>query len=430
VVAGSAAVLDLRVIRGSDAGRVGPKMARLGQLAADGWRVPDGYAITASALDGWLPATARAELERIFTGTRGNAAAPDAAGGPRPSLDLGRVAAQARALIEAQPLPSWLADAVAEAHQRLTDRLAMRPAGRSADFGGAGAAPPSAPGGTGAAGQSAGPGTPGAPEGPLVAVRSSAISEDGAGASFAGQYETYLGVRGVDSVLEHIRKCWASGYSAHALEYRRRFGGAGPLRTNDLAVGVVELVDARSAGVAFTLDPVTGDRGTLVVEGNWGFGESVVSGHVTPDHWTVDRESGQLLTARTSAKRAWAAFSAAAGRVVLEPPPDDLVWQPCLSEQEVRYICEQAVRIEAAQGGVPLDVEWAVARDLPFPESVYFLQHRPETTWTGAPPAKPAEAVDPAGPAGPAGPAEQPKPAKAFDPVQYALRNVFKVPGI
>jgi pyruvate,water dikinase len=374
VFADNAAVLDLAAIRGSDTARVGPKMARLGQLAADGWRVPDGYAITAPALDGWLPAAARTELERIFTGAGGDQA---------PVAALAGVAARARALIETQPLPTRLADEVAAAHARLTDRLAARPTARP----------------TGPTAE------------PLVAVRSSAVSEDGAGASFAGQYETYLGVSGVDSVLEHIRKCWASGYSAHALEYRRRFGGAGPLRTHDLAVGVLELVDARSAGVAFTLDPVSGDRGTLVVEGNWGFGESVVSGHVTPDHWTVDRASGQVLTARTSAKRTWAAFSAAAGRVVLEPPPDDLVWQPCLSEQEVRYICEQAARIEAAEGGVPQDVEWAVARDLPFPDSVYFLQHRPETTWASDAPTPAAE------------------PARSFDPVQYALKNVFKVPG-
>ena len=70
--------------------------------------------------------------------------------------------------------------------------------------------------------------------------------------------------------------------------YRRRFGGSSPLRAHDLAVGVLELVDARSAGVAFTLDPVTGDRGRLVVEANWGLGESVVSGQVTPDYWTVE----------------------------------------------------------------------------------------------------------------------------------------------
>jgi pyruvate, water dikinase len=241
------------------------------------------------------------------------------------------------------------------------------------------------------------------------------VSEDGAGASFAGQYETYLGVSGIADVLGHIRKCWGSGYSAHALEYRRRLGsggaGARP-HVLDLAVGVLELVDVRSAGVAFTLDPVTGDRNTLVVEANWGFGESVVSGQVSPDHWTVDRATGDIVTRRTGDKRVWSVFSPAAGLVVLEPATADRAARPCLTDDEVRYIARQATRIEAADGGAPQDVEWAIARGLPFPDSVFILQHRPETTWTAGPPD--------------AGAAE---PAAGFDPVRYALRNVFRVPG-
>jgi phosphoenolpyruvate synthase/pyruvate phosphate dikinase len=380
------AVVDLSAIRASDAGRVGPKMARLGQLAADGWQVPDGYAVTATALDGWLPAAARGELARLFT-------APAPGHG-----ELTRLAEQARALVESQPLPSWLGDAVAAAHARLESRT-----GRGAGL--------------------------------RVAVRSSALSEDGQAASFAGQYETYLGVSGVADILLHVRKCWASGFSAHALAYRRRFGGASPVRVHDLAVGVLELVDARSAGVAFTLDPVTGDRGVCVVEGNWGFGESVVSGQVTPDHWTVDRSSGRVLTARTGAKLTWAAFSPDSGRVVMSPLPGDLTGQACLSEDEVRYICAQAARIEEAAAGVPQDVEWAVARDLPFPDSVFFLQHRPETTWTagqvpGPPvpgPVAPGPPVPRAAVPGAAVPGAAAEPA--FDPVKYALRHVFKVPG-
>jgi pyruvate, water dikinase len=382
-----AAVVDLADVRTADAGRVGPKMARLGQLAADGWRVPDGYAVTTSALDGWLPAAAREELDRMF-------AAPATGHG-----ELAELAGRARALVESQPLPSWLTDAVAAAHGRLAVRT-----GRDAAL--------------------------------RVAVRSSAVSEDGQAASFAGQYETYLGVSGVDDVLLHVRRCWASGFSAHALAYRRRFGGPAPVRASDLAVGILELVDARSAGVAFTLDPVTGDRGVCVVEGNWGFGESVVSGQVTPDHWTVDRASGRVLTARTGAKLTWAAVSPADGRVVLSPLPGDLTGRACLSEEEVRYICERATAIEAAAGGMPQDVEWAVARDLPFPDNVFFLQHRPETTWTGgsaAPEARggsaaPGDSGTPGdSPVSASVPGEADKPA--FDPVKYALRNVFKVPG-
>jgi pyruvate, water dikinase len=375
-------VLDLGLIRAGDAGRVGPKMARLGQLAATGWRVPDGYAITAGALHGWLPSAALAELHRLFSG---------------PAAQPG-LSERARRLIESQPLPAALAAAVADAH----DRLAARTGGGS---------------------------------GLLVAVRSSAVSEDGHTASFAGQYETYLGVSGTQEVLRHIVRCWASGYSAHALDYRRRFGGSSPLRAHDLAVGVLELVDARAAGVAFTLDPVTGDRGRLVVEANWGLGESVVSGQVTPDYWTVERDSGRILERRVGDKLVWsvlagsgpaddgddgagggdAAGGDAAGRrgTVLAPLPAELAQTACLTDDEVRYICRQASAIEAAEGA-PQDVEWAIARDLEVPDGVYFLQHRPETTWASAPPAPAPEAAT---------------PATSFDPVSYALRNVFKVPG-
>jgi len=376
------AVLDLAAVRASDAPRVGPKMARLGQLASAGWRVPDGYAVTAGALEGWLPPAALAELHRLFSApTAGAAAAGPGFGGHQ---RLTQLSEQARQLIEGQSLPSWLADAVADAHARLVART-----GRGASL--------------------------------RVAVRSSAVGEDGHAASFAGQYETYLGVSGADEVLRHIAKCWASGYSAHALDYRRRFGGSSPLRAHDLAVGVLELVDARSAGVAFTLDPVTGDRGRLVVEANWGLGESVVSGQVTPDYWTVERDSGRIVERRVGAKLVWSVLAEpGAGRAgdgggtVLAPLPAELAGAPCLTDDEVRYICRQAAAIEEAEG-TPQDVEWAVARDLDVPDSVYFLQHRPETTWAGA---APEPGAAPAG-----------APAPSFDPVQYALRNVFKVPG-
>jgi pyruvate,water dikinase len=372
-------ILDLGDIRAADAPRVGPKMARLGQLAAAGWRVPDGYAVTAEALSDWLPATAQAELD----GFLGALVPGQTAGNPGA---LTGVMARARALVESQPLPTALADAIAVAHDRLERRVRAVGGGVNAD-------------------------------GALrVAVRSSAVSEDGTGASFAGQYETYLGVSGVPDVLSHIRKCWASGYSAHALEYRRRHGpdGAdgGSPHAHDLAVGVLELVDVRSAGVAFTLDPITGDRNTLVVEANWGFGESVVSGQVSPDHWTVDRATGDIVTRRIGDKRVWSVFSPAAGRVVLEPAAADRAARACLTDDEVRYLARQATRIEAAEGGAPQDVEWAIARRLPFPDSVFILQHRPETTWAAGPPD--------------AGAAE---PAAGFDPVRYALRNVFRVPG-
>jgi pyruvate,water dikinase len=414
------AVLDLSGIRISDAGRVGPKVARLGQLAHAGWRVPDGYAVTVDALAAWLPRAAREDLGRLL-------ASGPAATGEHPHRrhheheahhrHLAHVAAQARELIEGQPLPGWLEDAVAAAHERLAGRAGQQAAELR------------------------------------VAVRSSALAEDGASASFAGQYATYLGVSGIADVLAHIRKCWASGFTAHALAYRSSVSqkasadaASAAAGTPDgdavaghlLAVGVLELVDVRSAGVVFTMDPVSGDRDRLVVEANWGFGESVVSGHVTPDHWEVDRATGHILAEHVTAKRSWSVFDA--GAVALRPLPPELAGQACLAAQEVRYLCRAAAQIEEAEDGVPQDVEWAIAHGLPFPDSVYILQHRPETTWThtqepardAAPvPQEPEAAPPPAAAVPPGNDAPQPPaPApKAFDPVAYALRNVFRVPG-
>jgi pyruvate, water dikinase len=355
-------VLDLGVIRTRHTPRVGPKMARLGQLASAGWRVPDGYVVTADALDEWLPAAARAELARLIAAEQ--------------ARDLTWLAEHARQLVEGQPLPAWLEDAVGAAHERLRARTGLA-------------------------------------AGLRVAVRSSAVTEDGPGASFAGQFGTYLGIRDPDDVLHHVRKCWASGYTAWALSYRMRHGL--PLESRDLAVGVMQLVEVRSAGVVFTLDPITGDRERLIVEANWGFGESVVSGQVTPDYWAVDRGSGRILERRTGTKDVWSVLDETGGDassgVVLMPLPAELARVSCLSDEEVRYICEKAAELAAAEGA-PQDVEWAIARDLDLPDCVFFLQHRPETTWSAAP------AVS-----------DQTPPAKAFDPVQYALRNVFKVPG-
>jgi pyruvate,water dikinase len=349
-------VLDLADIQAGHAGRVGPKMARLGQLARDGWRVPDGYAITVDGLAGWLPPPVGAELARLAEG--GHAAA-------------------ARELIESQPLPAPLEQAIGDAHERLAARTGHGPSLR-------------------------------------VAVRSSAVGEDGASASFAGQYATYLGIRGLPDVLRHVRKCWASGFSAAAREYRRRARAApdaGTVTGPQMAVGIMELVDARCAGVVFTVDPVSGDRGRLVVEANWGLGESVVSGGVTPDHWEVDRDSGQILMARVSVKRAWSGLDPVTGEVTLQPLPRELASQECLAAHEVRYLCRQALAVEDAAGGIPQDIEWAVARGTAFPGSVCLLQHRPVTTL--------ATALEPA---------QEAPEAPAFDPVGYALRNVFKVP--
>jgi pyruvate,water dikinase len=122
----------------------------------------------------------------------------------------------------------------------------------------------------------------------------------------------------------------------------------------------------------------------------------------------VDKATGDILERSVGAKHVWSALDPAAGTVVLVPQAADLAARPCLDDEEVRYLCAKAGEIERLEG-TPQDVEWAIARGAPLPGSVFILQHRPETVASAAPAAPSSE--------------------KAFDPVQYALRHVFKVPG-
>ena len=128
-------------------------------------------------------------------------------------------------------------------------------------------------------------------DGPL-AVRSSAVCEDGETASFAGQQETFLNVRGPDSVTRYVRECWASFFAPRALFYRAKKGALAETR---MAVVVQEMVCAEKSGVMFTMDPVEKRRDRIVIEAVFGLGEGIVSGLITPDHYAVDRRDGRLV---------------------------------------------------------------------------------------------------------------------------------------
>src|SRR5262249_23624798 len=135
---------------------------------------------------------------------------------------------------------------------------------------------------------------------PAVAVRSSATAEDLAGASFAGQMESYLGVQGEEALVACARRCWGSLWTPRAISYRARQGN--PSAAVRLAVVVQEMVEAEAAGVLFTANPVSGHRGQMVLDAVPGLGEALVGGQVTPDHWVVDAASGRVLEARISRK--------------------------------------------------------------------------------------------------------------------------------
>ena len=206
---------------------------------------------------------------------------------------------------------------------------------------------------------------------PPVAVRSSAIDEDGAGASFAGQHDTYLGVSGVDQVWWAIARCASSFAGERALAYRRRAGlAASPGRA---AVLVQLLVPADASGVVFSANPVTGARDEIVVNAAFGLGESVVSGTVTPDAIVVGRHDLAVRDHAVADKRAMTVAVPGGGTREV-PVPGCLRTRPAVDAAQARAAARLAADLERETGG-PVDIEVAwVGSDL------FLLQCRPITT--------------------------------------------------
>jgi pyruvate,water dikinase len=207
-----------------------------------------------------------------------------------------------------------------------------------------------------------------------VAVRSSATAEDSAAASFAGQHATLLNVEGAEALFDGVLACWASLYGATALHYRRAKGVADDAPA--MAVVVQALVPSEASGVAFTLDPVSGDREIVVIEGAWGLGEGVVSGIVTPDHFAVRKTDGALVRREIAAKKL-RIVSDSGGGTRTEEMPKELANRAVLAEEQVGELARMVARIES-EAGAPQDIEWALANG-----TFYILQARPITAAGG-----------------------------------------------
>jgi pyruvate,water dikinase len=209
-----------------------------------------------------------------------------------------------------------------------------------------------------------------------VAVRSSATAEDSAGASFAGEFETYVDVSGAADVLAHVRRCWNSVFAGRVLTYALDHG-LSPLDI-EMAVVVQKTVRARAAGVMFTLSPVTGDRSRIVLEASWGLGLSVVGGEVTPDRYTVDKISLNVSERAPGDKRIEYRRGDAPVAVAEER------WSElCLSDEHVLALARLGKSLEKLQR-CPQDIEFAVDEDLTPGSDVVLLQCRPETVWSSA----------------------------------------------
>ncbi len=216
---------------------------------------------------------------------------------------------------------------------------------------------------------------------PAVAVRSSAIGEDSAEATFAGQHDTYLWVRGAEAVCDAVRSCWASLDNPEAVSYRERLGDSGPPA---MGVTVQLMVDALVSGVMFTCNPVSGDPSTVAVNASWGLGSAVVAGEVTPDEYRINKVSAEVTTRTIGPKEVEdVPHPEGDGTVRLDVPPERRE-AACLDDESLGRLLEVARRIERHFGGHQ-DIEWAISRD----DELLVLQSRPVTA---RPAAKPVEA--------------------------------------
>lgn len=313
-------VVGLAQCTGGHAADVGGKAVGLGALLAAGMPVPTGFAVTTSAYRDSVGAI-RDALDAIAI---------------TPALNDDEASVRLRALFDGLRLPEGVEAQVREAY------LSLDPCGTA-----------------------------------LVAVRSSATAEDLADASFAGQQDTYLGVRGVESVLAHVARCWGSLFTPHAIGYRRRF----EVSIEDLAMAVVvqKMVDAQAAGVMMSLDPVTGDRSTVFISAAHGLGEGVVVGDVESDSLWVAKD-GPTVTRVESAHQTEAYRYHAEGFVRRRPLDAELQDRPALSPDEAVELARIAIRMEQQQG-CPQDLEWAIDLDDTGTRRIWLLQSRPETVW-------------------------------------------------
>ncbi|KRE53205.1 pyruvate kinase [Arthrobacter sp. Soil736] len=337
-------VLELGQLGSEPLTLVGGKALNLGRLADAGFPVPAGFCLTTAAYRMAVPPeldALAARLDGLAAGAAHTGEVP-ATGGPdgnEPAQREGalredaqrEIAMRARELVGTSPVPPEVEAAVRRAYAAMGD--VSTPAG-------------SAPAGSEPAGSP-----------PAVAVRSSATAEDLPFASFAGQQDSFLNIVGADAVMQAVRRCWASLWTDRAVAYRSANG----IRHSDvgLAVVVQHVVDATTAGVLFSANPVTGTRGETVIDASAGPGEAVVSGAVTPDHFVVETATGRI---RQSSPRPVDAGTGDGG-------------SPGLTDAQLRELTSLGLSAQELFGE-PQDVEWVIDAE----GTIWLTQSRPITT--------------------------------------------------
>ena len=319
----------LAELRGADADAFGGKSANLGELLTAGIPVPAGFALSADAYRVFVEETG---LDGAITSALARASADDVVA----------LSAASKAIDEAMRFAA-MPDAV---RAEVTDGYTAL---------------------VGAAGEHKLP----------VAVRSSALGEDSAETSYAGQQESFLWVRGVEQVCDAVRDCWASLFTPQAISYRIALGSSE--REAAMGVTVQAMVDAEISGVLFTCNPVSGDPSMVALNASWGLGIGVVSGELTPDDYLVSKITGEVVRRTVSTKHVEYVPDPAGRGTVRAEVPAKRRDEPCLDEEALAGLVEVAQRIERHYGAHQ-DVEWAIARSQRLPEALLVLQARPVTT--------------------------------------------------
>ncbi|MBS7611387.1 phosphoenolpyruvate synthase [Candidatus Bathyarchaeota archaeon] len=320
---------------------VGGKCANLGEMINAGIPVPPGFAVSAYAYKLFLEETNIAE--EVYSIIK------ETVKDPNDPKQYEEASAKIRSLIESTSIPSSIEKAIKESYKMLNDRVGAVEA--------------------------------------FVAVRSSATAEDLPDASFAGQQETFLNVKGDDDLVYYVRKCWSSLFTPRAIFYRTQKGF--PHERVLISVAVQKMVNSKAAGVIFTIHPVTGDRSKIVIEGAWGLGEAVVSGAVTPDRFVVDKATLKVLSKEIAEKTVEYVRDPKTGKTLHVEVSPERRHIPCLTDGEIVELAKLAKHIEEHYGK-PQDIEFAIDRDIPFPENIFIVQSRPETVWSFKVEEKPA----------------------------------------
>ncbi|KAA3630219.1 MAG: phenylphosphate synthase subunit beta [Proteobacteria bacterium] len=317
--------------RKEDVPLVGGKNSSLGELINAGIRVPPGFALTTHAYRQFIE---QGKLSEKLMGLCDGIDDTD-----MQALEAASV--EARRLIEETDLTYELEDSVAEYYRKLSNYCCM-------------------------------PATP-------VAVRSSATAEDLPDASFAGQQDTYLWIRGVDDVLNRVKTCISSLYTARAIAYRNK----NKFKHHEVAisVGIQKMANSWTAGVMFTLNPSNGDRSSIVIDSNFGFGESVVSGEVTPDQFLVNKVSEEIMARTISCKEVCYTVDPITQTSIRSEVPAERQEVQSLLDHEIEELARMGKLIEKHYGR-PMDVEWAVDKTVPSGGNIFILQARPETVWS------------------------------------------------